>query len=113
MKRRLLALLCVAMSAAPARALEWTPVAKLDAFGGQYFFQGENTNFSGNADWLFSPGMRLGDRDALIPVVSGQYRRTREVRELVGGGFLTQESLDGTVGLHDAPAGERHARRRA
>lgn len=99
MKKRLLVLLSAAAFAAPARALEWTPVAKLDAFGGQYFFQGENTNFSGNANWLFSPGLQLSAHDAVIPVVSGQYRRTREVRELVGGGFLTQESLDNTVSL--------------
>lgn len=82
-----------------ARAARWTPAAKVEAFGGQYFFQGKQTSFSGNANWLFSPGLQLSDRDALIPIVSGQYRRTREVRELVGGGFLTQESLDNAAAL--------------
>lgn len=93
-------LLCgLAVLSGSAAAASWTPVAKVDAFGGQYFFQGKQTSFSGNANWLFSAGLQLSDRDALIPITSGQYRRTREVRELVGGGFLTQESLDNTAGL--------------
>jgi hypothetical protein len=86
-------------ASAPAAGLEWVPVAKVDALGGQFWFQGENTNFSGNANWMFSPGLKLGPRDALIPIVSGQYRRTREVQELIGGGFLTQEVLDNAVAL--------------
>lgn len=94
-------LLCAlaAALAAPAGAYEWVPVASVDLLGGQYFFQGQHTSFSGNGDWLFSPGLQLSERDALIPLLSGQYRRTREVRELVGGGFLTQESLDNTAAL--------------
>lgn len=94
------ALACgLALLAVAARAVEWTPVAKIDLLGGQFFFQGQNTSFSGNADWLFSPGIRLSERDALVPLLTGQYRRTREVRELVGGGFLTAESLDNAVAL--------------
>lgn len=90
----------VALScAASAAALSWVPVAKIDALGGQFYFQGENTSFSGNANWLFSPGVKLDDRNALIPLFSGQYRRTREVQELIGGGFLTQETLDNTVAV--------------
>ncbi len=87
------------VAALPAAGLTWTPVAKVDIFGGQYFFQGQQTNFSGNANWLISPGLQLSETDALIPLLSGQYRRTREVRELVGGGFLTQESLNNTAVL--------------
>jgi hypothetical protein len=67
--------------------------------GGQFFFQGENTSFNVNSDWSFTPGLKLTERDLLIPIVSGQYRRTREVQELIGGGFLTQETLDNTFGL--------------
>ena len=84
---------------AAAGAVTLTPVAKLDLLGGQYFFQGEHTSFSGNGNWYFSPGLKLGERDALIPIVSGSYRRQREVRELVGGGFLTAETLDNSVAL--------------
>ena len=93
-----LALLLCALASAGSAA-ELVPVARLDALGGQFFFQGQHTSFSGNANWLFSPGVKLTDRDMLVPIASGQYRRTREVRELVGGGFLTQETLDNTLAL--------------
>lgn len=85
--------------ASPAWAVEWAPILKLDALGGQFFFQGDNTSFSGNANLVFSPAAKLSDKDSLVPTVASQYRRTREVRELLGGGFLTQESLDTTVGV--------------
>lgn len=92
------ALLC-ALACAPARALEVIPSARIALLGGQFYFQGQNTSFNANADWNFAPGLKLSDRDLLIPIVSGQYRRTREVQELIGGGFLTQETLDNVAGL--------------
>jgi len=92
-------LLAVLVLAAPARAVEVIPSAKVSVMGGQFFFQGQSTSFNANSDWSFTPGLKLGERDLLIPIVSGQYRRTREVQELIGGGFLTQETLDNTLGL--------------
>lgn len=93
------ALLLCALAARPAAAVEVIPAAKVALMGGQFFFQGDNTSFNANSDWSFTPGLKLSDRDLLIPIVSGQYRRTREVQELIGGGFLTQETLDNTLGL--------------
>jgi hypothetical protein len=78
---------------APARAVEVVPLFKLDLMGGQFFYEGANTSFSGNADLLAAPSIQLDEDNVIIPTLSSQYRRTREVRELVGGGFLTQESL--------------------
>lgn len=98
MRALLVALLCVCLHA-DASAVEIIPAAKLAVLGGQFFFQGDNTSFNANADWSFTPGLKLSERDLLIPIVSGQYRRTREVQELIGGGFLTQETLDNTLGL--------------
>lgn len=92
-------LLAVILCAPPARAVEVIPSAKISVMGGQFFFQGQSTSFNANSDWSFTPGLKLGERDLLIPIVSGQYRRTREVQELIGGGFLTQETLDNTLGL--------------
>jgi len=97
--RILLAILLCACLSAAASAVELIPAAKLDVLGGQFFFQGEETSFNLNSDWSFTPGLKLSDRDLLIPIVSGQYRRTREVQELIGGGYLTQETLDNTLGL--------------
>lgn len=96
---RSLLLLAVLLVAASARAVEVIPSARISVMGGQFFFQGQSTSFNANSDWSFTPGLKLGERDLLIPIVSGQYRRTREVQELIGGGFLTQETLDNTLGL--------------
>ncbi len=96
---RELLLLAFLLLAAPARAVEVIPSAKISVMGGQFFFQGQSTSFNANSDWSFTPGLKLTERDLLIPIVSGQYRRTREVQELIGGGFLTQETLDNTLGL--------------
>ncbi len=86
-------LLCAAL-ASWARAVEVEPVIKVDALGGQFYFEGENTSFSGNADWLAAPGIKFSDRFSIIPTVTGKYRRVREVQELIGGGFLTRETLE-------------------
>lgn len=99
MRRPLVAATALCALAAPAAGASFVPVAGVDLLGGQYFFQGQHTSFSGNANWLFSPGVQLSEREALVPLVTGQYRRTREVQELVGGGFLTQESLSNTAAL--------------
>ena len=97
--RAALAFLLLASLGAPASALEVIPSAKVSVMGGQFFFQGQSTSFNANSDWSFTPGLKLSERDLLIPIVTGQYRRTREVQELIGGGFLTQETLDNTLGL--------------
>lgn len=73
------------------------PILKFDALGGQFFYEGDNTSFSGNGNLVFSPGVKFSDKNMLVPTLVSQYRRTREVRDLIGGGFLTQESLDTAV----------------
>ncbi len=79
--------------------LKWTPVAKLDFVGGQVFFEGQSTSFTGNGNWLLVPGLKFTDKFSLIPTVSGKYRRIREVQELVGGGFLTRENFENTASV--------------
>ena len=93
-KRFFLFLLTCALSCAGARAVEIEPVVNVSLLGGQFFFEGERTSFSGNGDWLGAAGMKFNDRFSLIPTVTGKYRRVREVQELIGGGFLTQETLE-------------------
>ena len=76
---------------------QFVPVARLDLLGGQFFFEGEHTSFSGNGDWSVTPGLKFSDRFSLLPTVMGKYRRVREVQELIGGGFLTRETLENTA----------------
>lgn len=84
------------------------PVVNLDFLGGQFFFEGENTSFSGNGSWNVTPGIKLSDKYSILPTVKGKYQRIREVKELIGGGFLTREnfentgSLKGIIKLNDA-----------
>ena len=99
MSRLLALLLALLLAGAPAGAVEVVPLLKLDLLGGQFFFQEANTSFSANSNFLFSPALKFSEKDSLVPTISNQYRRTREVRELIGGGFLTQESVDTLVGL--------------
>ncbi|MCM2305275.1 MAG: hypothetical protein NDJ72_11265, partial [Elusimicrobia bacterium] len=69
--RTLLAALLCAAPVTAASAVEVIPGAKVSVMGGQFFFQGESTSFNGNADWSFTPGLKLTERDLLIPIVSG------------------------------------------
>src|SRR3989338_452842 len=78
---------------------KWTPVAKVSLLGGQIFFEGQNTSFTGNGDWLLAPGMKFSEKITLIPTISGKYRRMREVQELIGGGFLTRQTFENTLSL--------------
>lgn len=93
--RLLIRLLAATLAlAAPVRAAELVPLLRLEVLGGQFFYEKQHTSFSGNGNLLFTPAVKFSERDSLVPTLSSQYRRTREVRELIGGGFLTEESLD-------------------
>lgn len=97
MRSLLLLLFFFICAASRLTAVEFEPVARLTALGGQFFFEDEHTSFSGNGDWLLAPAVKFNDRWSLIPTVSGKYRRVREVQELVGGGFLTRETLENSA----------------
>lgn len=85
--------------AVAAEAAEFIPVIRLDFYGGQIFFQTQAPSIAASGDWLFSPAVRLSDRDTLIPSLSGAYRRTREVKEYIGGGFIVDETVDNMAAL--------------
>lgn len=71
-----------------------TPVARLDILGGQYFIEDKSTSFGGNTSIFVSPAINFNKNHALVPILFLTYRGTKDVRELVGGGTLTQECLD-------------------
>lgn len=89
--------LCFISPSPLSSQVQWTPVAKLELLGGQFFFEGERTSFSGNGNWLLTPGIKFSENFLLVPTVTGKYRRVREVKELIGGGFLTREELENTA----------------
>lgn len=75
----------------PALAeVQWAPYLNLEAYGGQSIFSGDSVDgFNGNL--VFVPGLRMGESFSLLPSLAVGYRQTRDVQELAGGGFLTQE----------------------
>lgn len=80
--------------------VRWIPTAKVDLLGGQLFFEGKNTSFTGHGNWLFAPGMKYSDKVYVLPLYSGKYRRMREVQELIGGGFLTKQTFENAVAVN-------------
>ena len=81
--------------AARARA-NFQPYLAVQFNGGQYFFQAEQGNLSGNLNVLASMVIKhekLGPKWAIVPVVSSQYQGTKQVTDLVGGGTLFQERM--------------------
>jgi len=91
----------VACGVLPAgAAVKVTPVANLSILGGQYWMsESVPSSFGGNADLFFSPVLNFSPNIALLPIYSGSYRGTKSVRDLVGGGTLTQESQDHGISL--------------
>ncbi len=75
-----------------------TPIADITVGGGQYFYSGSASN-GASGDIYFSPVMNFSQDTALLPIYSGSYRGTKDVRELVGGGTLTQETQDHSITL--------------
>ncbi len=94
---QLVALLYLFGGATLHAEVEFEPVARLSLLGGQFFFEDERTSFSGNGDWLLAPAVKFNDHWSVIPTINGKYRRVREVQELVGGGFLTRETLENSA----------------
>ncbi len=75
-----------------------TPVASAFLGGGQYFLE-NNNSFGGNIDLYLCPVVNFSKDTALLPMYIGSYRGTKDVRELVGGGTITQEVQNHNVNL--------------
>ena len=73
-------------------AAEVTTLADLRFLGGQQFFQGSASSVGGNLDAMVTPSVAFNDRWSLVPTWQGEYRGTRDVQELAGGGTLFQDS---------------------
>ncbi|MEK6544705.1 MAG: fibronectin type III domain-containing protein [Elusimicrobiota bacterium] len=67
--------------------------------GGQYFFAGEAGGLSGNTNVVLSPAMEFSPEWSLIPVYSMQYKGTKQIADLVGGGTLFQQSQDHSIAV--------------
>ncbi|MFH1368669.1 MAG: hypothetical protein ABII64_06050 [Elusimicrobiota bacterium] len=77
-----------------------TPIANIDLMGGQYWVTGASPDkLSANLDIFFCPVLNFSPRTALLPIYTGLYSGTKDVKELIGGGTLTREMQDHSISL--------------
>ncbi|MFA6004286.1 MAG: hypothetical protein WC881_09480 [Elusimicrobiota bacterium] len=95
--------------AAPAAALEISPLYRLQVLGGQYFFAGDKASLSGNASGLAAPALKFDEAWALLPALQASYQGTKQVKDLTGAGTMFQEQMDyrASARLVWAPEGTR------
>lgn len=97
--RRALALLLALWAAAPAGAVEFTPIGGLQALGGAHFFRGDRGSLSGNADAVFSPAVRWSESWSLLPYARSTYEGTRRVHDALGTATPAQERMEHKAAL--------------
>ncbi len=84
----------MAFAAIPSPAAEVRPVIDATVMGGQYYYNGAENNLNSIATLNASPYIQFNDAWSLVPLYSGNYHGTQQVRDLVGGGTLFQDSQD-------------------
>lgn len=102
MRRKLSCLtLCLAVPCfLHSSEIKITPVASVNILGGQYWVsESMPTSVGANAEVFFSPVINFSPKTALLPIYIGNFRGTKDVRELVGGGTLTQDSQNHSLSL--------------
>ncbi|MCR4295575.1 MAG: hypothetical protein NUW21_08575 [Elusimicrobia bacterium] len=88
------ALALAVLLAAPARALDWQPIAGVQALGGAHFFRGETGSVSGNADAVFAAAIRRGEKWSLLPSLRSSYEGTRRVTDVLGTATPAQARME-------------------
>lgn len=92
-------LLVVALSLGGRAFAEWKPVLRLEGYGGRIHAASRSSSLTGSGSWLVGGGLRLSDKDLVIPSLSGGYQRSYEVQQVVNEGVLQRERLDTTASL--------------
>ena len=93
------ALLAAVLLSAPARAVEWAPIGRLDALGGLHTFDGDRGSFTGNLDATFAPAARLTESWSVLPSIRAEYEGTRRLTDVLGTATAAQQRSDGRVGV--------------
>jgi len=90
------ALILTALGLAPggAHAVEYAPVLNATLLGGQYFYQGNNSNVGGNASVVAGSIVKANDRWSLLPTYAANYQGTKGVSDAVPAGSLFQQEMD-------------------
>lgn len=92
-------LLLAALAAAPARALEWTPIGSVQALGGFHSFNGDRGALSGNVDAVFAPAARIDEDWSLLPSARASFEGARRVVDVLGTATPAQERAEFKAGV--------------
>ncbi len=107
---RLLRLCAVLLAlAAPARAVDITPLLDAQALGGQYFFGRQKGDVSGSGSITFAPAIAVDDRWSVLPALSSSFEGTKEVVDPVGQGTVLSQQLENRVsarGVYETASGK-------
>lgn len=80
--------------AAPASALEWTPIAGFQALGAVNGFSGQNGGLTGELDGVFAPAMSLSPRWSLLPSIHSSYSGVRRLNDVLGAATVSQQRME-------------------
>lgn len=87
-------ILLLLLLAAPASALEWTPIAGASLLGGVHSFRGERTGLSGNADGVFAGAIRCDERWSLLPSIRSAYTGTKRAVDVLGTATPAEQTME-------------------
>lgn len=76
-----------------------TPILNIKAAGGQSYFEKAASSFGGNATIKAGAGILLTENSQITPLYNGSYEGVRDVRELISGGFLTQQTQSHNISI--------------
>ncbi|MEA2081531.1 MAG: hypothetical protein U9O97_02155 [Elusimicrobiota bacterium] len=77
----------------PLYAAEIVPVGEINLTGGASFYEGESSASGGNLNIAAVPAVKFSESVVLLPGYYGNYRGSKSVYELIGGGTLYQDSM--------------------
>jgi hypothetical protein len=78
-------------------AVQVKTVVDASLLGGQNYYNGSASSLGGVAALTVAPYTQFNDQWSLVPLYTGNYRGTKQVTDLVGGGTLFQDSQDHTI----------------
>ena len=84
----------LALGVGRAGAAEYAPVLNATVLGGQYFYQGNNANVSGNVSVVAGAMVKTSERWSFLPTYAANYQGTKGVSDSVAAGSLFQQEMD-------------------
>ena len=80
-------------------AAELVSVGEVFVAGGSSLYNGDSSSNGGNFSCAYVPAVKFSDKVALLPGYYGNYRGSKSVYEIIGGGTLYQDSMSHNVTL--------------